>query len=91
VKYEKKIIYLIYHDFAKIYATNFAKIYICHRDPRRQVLAPRATTTAGLVASWATALGSGCLYNTEFSRKCHNNSKKRIKRGEEGKGVRRRW
>jgi hypothetical protein len=53
------------------------------------------------IASWATALcpsvvGHGdsrpdlAAYITlKFSRKCHNNSKKR--EGEEEKGVRRRW
>jgi hypothetical protein len=44
--------------------------------PRRGVvghgargLAPRATAAAGLLAPWATALGSDCLYNTEIQPK----------------------
>jgi hypothetical protein len=36
------------------------------------------------------ALGFSRLYNTKIQPKCHNNSKKE-KRGEEEKGVRRRW
>jgi hypothetical protein len=46
--------------------------------------------SAGLLASWVTALGSGCLYNTEIEPKCHNKSKKE-REGEEEKEVRRRW
>jgi hypothetical protein len=37
------------------------------------------------IVSCATALGSGCLYNTEIQLKCHNNSKK-TKRGGRGEG-----
>jgi hypothetical protein len=32
-------------------------------------LAPWATTAAGLLAPWATGLGSDCLYNTEIQSK----------------------
>jgi hypothetical protein len=32
-------------------------------------LAPRDMAAAGLLAPWATALGSGCLYNSEIQPK----------------------